>query len=957
MAKYILCCIFLLPLTSSAQVLDSAVYKEVDSLINKSKEFSNKRNYQSALEILEKAREKSISNFGKQSKIYGQICYQSAILLAKGTDFFLAEQKYLEAIEIFSKPQNDVVEDYINVLQDYASTCSLFGYFEKAEINYINAKTIIEGSYGRASSRYCRILRNYGGLKYQQGDFKSAENLLLESYQCMIDNNLTEEPNYLDVLESLANLYTSMKIWDKVFDYRNQCKRGIERKFGRISVQYASTQVQMANTALFSGDLDEAELIFLEAKSLFEDSLKVSVHPYYINCLGRLADVYLAKKDFKKAEKLYLQVITFFENTINNRVHPFYFDCQLDYAEILLHRGSFQETESRLTDLAKQATEILGENSGMYYNCLLLQSNLYHIRSNTVKGDSIFKHLTQKAQDKIIRGASHLSESELLQYLNLFKGAINRIYSYTHDANSRSLTAEKLSYDNALFFKGFVLNSYNAIQKIKNSNVVINEQFKSLNECKQNLYLEYSKPLHQRSKEKELTELCNSKEKEIVDKVEGLSDFLKQVKWEDIRASLKPNELALEIIHYNYFKNGYNGKTLYAAILLAHDYSKPVYVPLFEEKSLDSILNQHISRRSDYVNFLYSYTNRGADPMDSKVAQSLYKLIWAPIEKYLHGIQKIYYAPSGLLHRIHLGAISISYDETIGDRYQFITLNSTRQLVIPGLTNVSNQNIILYGGIHFNADSIVEELGPVIANRSQVELSFENIDSSLRGGTWNYLPGTEKEVLAIEEVMKSKSLKVSVRKENAATEESFKQIGQNEASPRVLHISKHGYFFPDPIKEVRSSQLSVIEEPIFKISEHPMLRSGLILAGGNAGWKGQQTLEGREDGVLTAYEISQMNLSNTELVVLSACETGLGDIKGNEGVYGLQRAFKIAGAKYLMMSLWQVPDRETKEFMVSFYKNWLTKKSSIPDAFRKTQKEMRERFINPYAWAGFVLVE
>ena len=100
-----------------------------------------------------------------------------------------------------------------------------------------------------------------------------------------------------------------------------------------------------------------------------------------------------------------------------------------------------------------------------------------------------------------------------------------------------------------------------------------------------------------------------------------------------------------------------------------------------------------------------------------------------------------------------------------------------------------------------------------------------------------------------------------------------------------------------------------------------------------------------------------MNLSNTELVVLSACETGLGDIQGNEGVFGLQRAFKIAGAKYLMMSLWQVPDEETKEFMISFYKNWLIKKHSIPNAFRKTQQEMRKRFEDPYKWAGFVLVE
>jgi len=141
------------------------------------------------------------------------------------------------------------------------------------------------------------------------------------------------------------------------------------------------------------------------------------------------------------------------------------------------------------------------------------------------------------------------------------------------------------------------------------------------------------------------------------------------------------------------------------------------------------------------------------------------------------------------------------------------------------------------------------------------------------------------------------------------------------------------------------------------MSDHPMLRSGLIMAGGNTAWQGKQTLEGKEDGILTAYEISQMNLSNTELVVLSACETGLGEIQGNEGVYGLQRAFKIAGAKYLIMSLWQVPDKQTSLLMTTFYKKWLEDKMAIPDAFHAAQKELREIGLDPYQWAGFVLVE
>jgi CHAT domain-containing protein len=150
----------------------------------------------------------------------------------------------------------------------------------------------------------------------------------------------------------------------------------------------------------------------------------------------------------------------------------------------------------------------------------------------------------------------------------------------------------------------------------------------------------------------------------------------------------------------------------------------------------------------------------------------------------------------------------------------------------------------------------------------------------------------------------------------------------------------------------------VTEKNVYRQSDNPLIRSGLILAGGNHAWNtGKSVKTGLHDGILTAYEISQTNLSNTELVVLSACETGLGDIEGNEGVYGLQRAFKIAGAKYLIMSLWKIPDLQTSEFMTQFYKNWLENKMTIPDAFRQTQQEMRRRFLDPFGWAGFVLIE
>ena len=140
----------------------------------------------------------------------------------------------------------------------------------------------------------------------------------------------------------------------------------------------------------------------------------------------------------------------------------------------------------------------------------------------------------------------------------------------------------------------------------------------------------------------------------------------------------------------------------------------------------------------------------------------------------------------------------------------------------------------------------------------------------------------------------------------------------------------------------------------FHSLEDPMLRSGLALAGANYAWKHGHNPYNEEDGILTAYEISKLNLSNTDLVVLSACETGLGDINGSEGVFGLQRAFKMAGVDYLIMSLWQVSDQQTADLMNLFYEYWLNG-NDIRSSFEMAQSEMREKY-DPYYWAAFVLV-
>jgi CHAT domain-containing protein len=190
-----------------------------------------------------------------------------------------------------------------------------------------------------------------------------------------------------------------------------------------------------------------------------------------------------------------------------------------------------------------------------------------------------------------------------------------------------------------------------------------------------------------------------------------------------------------------------------------------------------------------------------------------------------------------------------------------------------------------------------------------------------------------------------------------AVEESFTQLSGN-SSPSVIHIATHGFYFPDTITQVTDRDMllmGAMGEERFRIYDDPLLRSALVMAGANRSWLGEELPPGAEDGILTAKDVSAMNLSNTELVVLSACQTGLGEVDGTEGVTGLQRGFKIAGVKYVMMSLWPVPDKETAEFMETFYSYW---GEGIREAFHKTQQFMANKYRNePYKWAGFVLVE
>ncbi len=850
--------------------------------------------------------------FGKEHPTFAQNISSLASLYLEMGQYEKAEPFYQQALEIRLKVMGKEHPKYASSLLGIAGFYHHLGQYEKAEWYYSEAKDIFEKVYGREHPDYAGTLNNLGVLYYDMANYNKAEQLYQEALTIRGNQSGKEHPDYAASLTTLGNLYIEI------------------------------------------GKYDKAEWAFLEAKTIYEKVLGKE-HPEYARfSLGNLANLYMKMGQYEKAKLLFLETKTLLEKYLGQE-NAKYAESLNNLGYLYMEIGEYDKAQSSILKAKAIFEKVLGKEHPDYAASLKNLAILYNDKVEYDQAELFIRQIASNNIRQIEKAVHHLSEKEMNNYLNRFTQQQDYALSFSQRTKSKNIIP--ICFDDCLFYKGFLLNAANRLKHLAFTDSSSAEKYNQLKYCEHRLAIEYSKPIAERKGVAEFEEKANALEKDLVHTVAGYGEAMRQVNWKDVQSKLKEGEAAVEFVHYRYYDKRATDSTMYAALVLRKEVTAPVFVSLFEQGALDSLLQGQMERKADYVDHLYTLVGRGAMELQQP-QRSLYELIWQPLEKELKEVKTVYYSPSGLLHRLNIGAIPIDVETTVADRYKLVALNSSRQLAIPTQIKIGNSDAVLYGGIKFEQDSAIQNNEPIIASRSRGELSFYTVDSTLRAGSWNYLPGTDLEVNAIEKIMRTTMVKPILKKGYAATEESFKNIGTNNSpSPRILHIATHGYFFSDPKSNNQKSVINSQSEPVFKISDHPMLRSGLILAGGNVSWQGKQPIEGKEDGILTAYEISQMNLSNTELVVLSACETGLGDIQGNEGVYGLQRAFKIAGAKYLIMSFWKVPDRQTSLLMTSFYKKWLEENKTIPDAFHAAQKELRDIGLDPYQWAGFVLVE
>jgi CHAT domain-containing protein len=306
-------------------------------------------------------------------------------------------------------------------------------------------------------------------------------------------------------------------------------------------------------------------------------------------------------------------------------------------------------------------------------------------------------------------------------------------------------------------------------------------------------------------------------------------------------------------------------------------------------------------------------------------------------------VKTVFVAPDGIFHKINLATLQLPNGQFLSEKHQFTTVQNLSSLLFSPQKSTENEaTACLFGNPRFDF-----KLPNIAKTSTEIGMRSLILEDYLTDSTAQLqpLPATESEVFELSNLLKTNNFRVQTWTDTAATEVNLRKI----ARPKVLHIATHGHFLKSPKRE----KLLFNEA---ETSDNPMLRSMLFFTGATNTLRAESLPESVGDGVFTAFEAENLNLKGTELVVLSACETGLGVIENGEGVFGLQRAFRTAGARFVLISLWEVEDKQTRIFMEDFYKNWLSEKLEIPAAFQKTQLKMQKNGVPAQFWGAFVLL-
>lgn len=819
------------------------------------------------------------------------------------------------------------------------------------------------------------LLNKLGDLYTYTGQYSKASKALENATDILFDVAGENSPEYIGAAINLGILYMSQGKYPEAEEIFDVALNILDKK----SVSYNNVLNNQALVYQSLGQLEKAESVFKKIKALDSASIGIT-HPDYAITLSNLGQLLCDEAKYKEAEAALKAALDIQKK--NNETNSVSYARKLNsLARVYQLAGQ----PAKAITLHEQALAIfkktLTENSPEYATTLY---NLGTANWKAGKGEVGIKHLKTSASIRAkVLGKKHPKYAESIQKIAEYQWQQKQIseahqsfnevfenYYFQLDVTFPGLTEEEKSrfyytnikdgfekfnsfavafskqhpaligelYNYQINTKGAIMYAtekvHNAILTSKDTTLIA--MFDNWHAQREQIARYYSQS-QDNNKLDSLVQSADALEKELTRRSATFaSQFArKKYTWKDIQSTLKPGEAAVEVLRFKKYSpesaGSFSNDVTYAMLLLTHETKEhPELIVLEKGNDLEGKFLKFYNNNIRYqLDDAYSYKN-------------YFESLGDALKK--NNITKFYFSPDGVYNQVSINTIQNPFTQKyLLDEYDIHLVTNSKDMVEPQLARTGKENPVLIGFPKFNLtkDNPAATSSAKVTRSRGLTRGMRGLLRLMRGDEGiTELPGTQKE---INDISKLFNQAPQIYLATQATEDVAKQVN----NPSYLHIATHGYFLEDEEGLTANSRQYVA---------NPLLKAGLILAGAeNFLVTGEPVNDAGDDGILTAYEAMNLKLDDTQLVVLSACETGLGQVKNGEGVYGLQRALKLAGAKSIVMSLWSVDDDATQELMTTFYQE-LLKSGNQHESFRIAQQKIKDKYVKPFYWGAFIMV-
>ncbi len=779
------------------------------------------------------------------------------------------------------------------------------GRYAAAEELTTWALNIREKYRGRNSKDYAASLNNLAVLDKDLGNYNKAEKEITEAIainKAVLGN---ESIAYAIGLNNRGVLYQTLGRYAEAEKDMQQALAVAAKTLKRSTLQYTRLQSNLAILYQQQGKYAQAEEIYRQAITAIakNPTKNKKSNPDYAHMIENLASLYTAMGRYDEAEELYLEALAVYNRKFDDRYSGYGLTAARLGALYLL-QDDYTQAGNYLTRAENVLTNTYGPQHPYTVDLQVQLAVLNWRQGKAAAADRYFARALDKSLEFVGKYFAPMSETEKAMFWKTLQPRFERYYAFAASQDSPEILQKAMQY--RLATKAMLLSGSTKVrsQILASGDSALIKDYQTWLDQKGMLAHYYSMSQEDLREQKinldSLDRAANAMEKSLSERSglfnEAYRSSVPTVA--EIQGRLQANEKAVEIVRIAGDKDH---KTAYLAIILS-----PAGIDKVVLAHGDELEGKYYKRYRNLIKY-------------KKEDTYSYAQYWQPIEARLGQATKVYISLDGVYNQVSLNSLMVSPGNFVVDLRSHSIVSSLRDLKRPGSSGPAGSKSATLVG---NPDYASPTVDP--------------------------LPGTGREVATVKEILDKSGYQSRLLTGTTASEGNLKQVRQQ----KIVHVATHGFFIADP----KGNATSVFSIPLYNVNENVLLRSGLLFAGIGRAATRTNDLSQTDNGILTGYEVMNLALENTDLVVLSACETGLGDVMSGEGVYGLQRAFMVAGASYVIMSLWKVDDDATQQLMVHFYNNWL-QGGDIETAFSKAQKQVRNQYNHPYYWGAFVLLK